>query len=347
MANATERIGVMHCAGIAERNKWMFREQPINDIGIDAHMEFVDSKSGKLKQLLALQIKSGKYWFKEEKDGYIIFRDINERQYNYWTTNSLPCIVVLYHPDDNRCIWQKLTKETIERAKGGKGLFVKVPLNQIFLNDISNQQLLSFTNLPEHVTNYNFLLSQKEFMMIIRNGGTVKLHSEEWVNKCSGRGTTELIVDDGKSIRNYLYLYCFPFTLYTEFFPKLFPWAKFSVDEDYYEEYDKTLWHEDNCFYDKDDDEWYTYDGGTFEEYRQKLDPMRSIDHSGEVAEYMFILSLNELGKSFLTVNEFVSQNHAYVAARPKKTKRLMLTALKNYHAWLLKMALTYMLQIL
>ena len=91
-------------------------------------------------------------------------------------------------------------------------------------------------------------------MMIIRNGGTVKLHSEEWVNKCSGRGTTELIVDDGKSIRNYLYPYCFPFTLYTEVFPKLFPWAKFSVDEDYYEEYDKTLWHEDNCFYDKDDD---------------------------------------------------------------------------------------------
>lgn len=39
MASSTERIGVNHCVEIA---------------------------SGKLKQLLALQIKSGESWFKEE-----------------------------------------------------------------------------------------------------------------------------------------------------------------------------------------------------------------------------------------------------------------------------------------
>ena len=37
--------------------------------------------------------------------------------------------------------------------------------------------------------------------------------------------------------------------------------------------------------------------GDTFEEFRKKLNPMRSIDHAGEVAEYMMILTLNELGK--------------------------------------------------
>ena len=203
MANSTERIGVCHCGEIAERNNWMFREQPVNDIGIDAHMEYVES-SGNPKQLLALQIKTGESWFKEEKEGYIVFRDINERQYNYWTTNSLPCIVVLYSPNNDVCIWQKLTTETIEKTKGGegKGFFVKVPLSQVFLNDLSNEQLLSFTNLPEHIINYNFLLSQKEFMQIIQDGGEVKLHSIEWINKTSGRGETELIVDDGESIKS-------------------------------------------------------------------------------------------------------------------------------------------------
>lgn len=39
MANHTERIGVHHCAEIAEDNNWLFREQPVNDVGIDAHME--------------------------------------------------------------------------------------------------------------------------------------------------------------------------------------------------------------------------------------------------------------------------------------------------------------------
>jgi len=98
MANSTERIGIYHCAEIAERNKWMFREQPIDDVGIDAHMEFIDNMNP--KQLIALQIKSGSSWFKEKRGNSIIFRGINERQYNYWTMNSLPCIVVLYNPED-------------------------------------------------------------------------------------------------------------------------------------------------------------------------------------------------------------------------------------------------------
>ena len=81
MANFTERIGVNHVGEIAARNNWIFREQPIDDVGIDAHMELIE-KTGESKQLLALQIKSGTSWFSEKKDDYIIFRDINERQYN-------------------------------------------------------------------------------------------------------------------------------------------------------------------------------------------------------------------------------------------------------------------------
>ena len=318
MANMIERIGINHVGEIAERNNWMFRDQPVNDIGIDAHIEFVDS-SGKPKQLLALQIKTGESWFKEQKDNCVVFRDINERQYKYWTMNSLPCIVVLYNPDDNTCIWQKLTTETIERTKDGegKGFFVKIPLSQTFLNELSNEKLLSFTNLPEHIINYNFLLSQKEFMRIIQNGGEIKLHSSEWVNKSSGKGETELIVDDGKTIQKYSYPYWFPYTSYKMVFPRLFPWANFSADEEFFEEHDESLWRELHCYYDDEDGEWLNV-GDTFDEFRRKLDPMRSIDHAGEVAEYMMKLSLNDLGKAFLMVDEFVSKNQAYVGARPK-----------------------------
>lgn len=317
MTNFTAQIGVNHIGEIAARNKWMFRPQPIDDVGIDAHMELTEP-TGESKQLLALQIKSGASWFKEQKDGCIIFRDINERQYHYWTKNSLPCIVVLYNPDDDMCIWQKLTTETIERTSGGtgKGFFVKVPIKQVFLTAQSNEKLVSFTNLPQHITNYNFLLSQKKFMEIIRDGGEVKLHSTEWVNKSSGKGNTELIVDDGKSIAKYLYPYWFPFTPYTEVFPRLFPWANFSADDDFFEESDMDLWRDLHCYYDEEDDEWVVV-GDSFEGFRKKLSPMRSLDHSGEVAEYMMVLSLNELGKAFLEVDRFVSQSQPYAGTRP------------------------------
>lgn len=319
MANQTERIGVHYCGIVAEENGWMFREQPINDIGIDAHMERVD-RIGKSKQLLALQIKAGASWFKEKKDGFVFFRDINERQYNYWTMNSLPCIVVLYNPENKMLIWQKLTKETIKRTKdgNGKGFFVKVPISQVFLDETSNDKLLSLTNLPEHVTNYNFLLSQKSFMQIIQNGGIIKLHSLEWINKCSGRGQTELIISDGDKTEKYSYPYWFPYTPYTAVFPKLFPWADFSADEEFYANDDETIWHDLHCVYDEEDGEWLVV-GDSFEEFRKKLSPMRIIEHSGEVAEYMLKLDLNELGKSFLVVDDFVSKKQPYSDARPKE----------------------------
>lgn len=318
MANKTERIGVYHCAEIAVRNDWLFREQPVDDIGIDAHMEFVD-KCGKHRQLLALQIKTGSSWFKEKKDNSFVFRDINERQYIYWTTNSLPCIVVLYNPDNDMCVWQKLTEKTIERTKdgSGKGFFVKVPMDQVFLNNTSNENLLSFSNLPEQVLNYNFLLSQKKFMQIVKDGGKVRLHSKEWVNKSSGIGETELIVDDGKEEKIYRYPYRFPYTPYTEVFSKLFPWADFEADEDFYLEEDESLWRAYHCYYDKEEDEWLIV-GDSFEEFRKRLKPMRSINHSGEVAEYMLTLSINELGRSFLTVENYIAQDQPYTKAVPK-----------------------------
>ena len=253
------------------------------------------------------------------QDDCIIFRNINERQYNYWIMNSLPCIVILYNPDDNMCIWQELTTETIKRTKdgSGKGFYVKVPINQSFLDELSNEKLLAYTNLPQHIQNYNFLLSQKKFMEIIQNGGEVKLHSTEWIHKSSGKGDTKLIVNDGQETKEYAYPYWFPFTPYTDVFPRLFPWADFSVDEEFIEESDSELWQQLHCWYDSEMDDWIVV-GDTFEQFRQKLHPMRYVDYAGEVAEYMLVLSLNELGKSFLKVEQFISETRPYAKARPK-----------------------------
>ena len=57
----------------------------------------------------------------------------------------------------------------------------------------------------------------------------------------------------------------------------------------------------------------------SFEEFRKKLNPMRSINHSGEVAEYMLTLSINELGRSFLTIDDYISQDQPYTKAVPEQ----------------------------
>jgi len=319
MAVTNGDIGVFHCGELATRKGWYFRDQPKSDIGIDAHMELVED-SGRTKNLVALQIKTGPSWFENKKNDCYIFRDINERQYNYWTHNSLPCILVMYNPDDDTCIWQELNKKTIEKTRNGegKGYFVRVPISQVFLDDISNSRLKEYSNLPEYIINYNFLLSQKLFMQIIKSGGSVKLHSKEWVNKCSGKGNIELIVDDGNGPHTYSYPYWFPYTMYTDVFPRLFPWANFTADADFYYEEDQEQWKKLHCYYDPEENK-YIRVGDSFSEFRSKLDPMRCIDYSGELAEYMLILSLNDLGEAFLLLDEYASKERPYSDAKPKE----------------------------
>ena len=318
MANATERIGIYRCGIHAEEQGWLFREQSVNDIGIDAYIEYVED--GEPRQLLALQIKSGVSWFSRAGDSYVSFYGISPRQYLYWTRNMLPCVLVLYNTETEECVWQELNAETIKKV--GKGYRVDIPLSQVFLDEESHERLLNLKNLPPHALNYNFLQSQKYFMQVIERGGVVKLHAKEWVNKTSGRGSIRLLVDEGVdgSGREYIYPYWFPFTSYSDVFVRLFPWANFELDYDFYEDDDLESWHQYECIYDRESGEWLQV-GASFEEFRSALDslnPMRSIDHGGEIAEFMLNLRLNDLGRSFLAIDGYLMRESLYCKARPK-----------------------------
>ena len=232
----------------------------------------------------------------------------------------MPCVLVLYNPETEECVWQELNAETIK--KFGKGYRVDIPLSQVFLDEESHERLLNLKNLPPHALNYNFLQSQKYFMQVIERGGVVKLHAKEWVNKTSGRGSIRLLVDEGVdgSGREYIYPYWFPFTSYSDVFVRLFPWANFELDYDFYEDDDLESWHQYECIYDRESGEWLQV-GASFEEFRSALDslnPMRSIDHGGEIAEFMLNLRLNDLGRSFLAIDGYLMRESLYCKARPK-----------------------------
>ena len=74
--------------------------------------------------MLAIQIKGSLSWFKEPGPGGWWFRP-NTEHVRYWTNHSLPVIVVLYHPETDRCYWQLVDRETLtETASGGWKLLV-------------------------------------------------------------------------------------------------------------------------------------------------------------------------------------------------------------------------------
>lgn len=153
--------------------------------------------------------------------------------------------MIIYNLNDETCIWEKLTKETLKETD--KGYAMSVPKNQDFLDDISNEEFIKLSSLPGYIVNYNFLYSQLELMKIIENGGTIKLHAEERVNKSSGKDTIKLIFDERRETKECNYHYWFPFTPYTVVFINLLPWADFTADSGFYEYYNLEKWREEYC----------------------------------------------------------------------------------------------------
>ena len=102
---------------------WLFREQSTEDYGIDAQVEVVDGETVRGK-FLAVQIKSGVSLFREQgPDGWWFRPDA--RHVRSWTNHSLPVVVILYHPETNRCHWQLVNAKTLVlTARGGWKLLV-------------------------------------------------------------------------------------------------------------------------------------------------------------------------------------------------------------------------------
>jgi len=113
--SSTGRIGVGAIAAMFARLGWIFREQPTEDYGIDAHIEIKENNKATGK-LIALQIKSGESWFKTKENGGIVFYcDINHLE--YWKNHSLPVMVVLYSDAEQTAYWQIVNNNTVKKTK--------------------------------------------------------------------------------------------------------------------------------------------------------------------------------------------------------------------------------------
>ncbi|MFD2422677.1 DUF4365 domain-containing protein [Amycolatopsis pigmentata] len=113
---------------VEEELGWLFREQPTEDFGIDAHMEVVDGEIVKGK-LLALQIKSGRSFFQEKGPDGWWFRP-HDDHVRYWTNHSLPVVLVMYRPETGQCYWQLINDRTLVETSTG-GWKVLVPERQV------------------------------------------------------------------------------------------------------------------------------------------------------------------------------------------------------------------------
>jgi len=122
----TERIGVAAAQLAFRELGWIFREQSVEDYGIDAQIELVVNEIA-TGRLIALQIKSGNSWFKEKTNDGFVFRGENNHL-KYWIEHSLPVLIILYNKQEKTLYWQFVDQDNVQATE--KAWKIVVPFNQ-------------------------------------------------------------------------------------------------------------------------------------------------------------------------------------------------------------------------
>ena len=285
MNNANTGQTGVHIAGLkfSKELRWLFREQPIGDYGIDALIEELEdgAPTGKL---IAAQIKTGVSYFKERTETAIVFRG-EQKHLNYWLGHQLPVILILVDDVAEVAYWQRVSEDTVERTE--KGWKMLVPASQRIEAAQANALKQLFKGSP-NAQRFVALQLDRPWMELLKGGKHLFVEADQWVNKTSGRCGIELVIqdDDGReeSAGYWNYYVFYPGHSFPNALQLLFPWATFAIDGDKY------FWEEDE------------------NELEIERPSMRPYSDDGEVASWRLELFLNELGEAFLKVDAFLQE---------------------------------------
>lgn len=304
----TSRIGVTRTQLAVEAELgWLFREQPTEDYGIDAHIEIVE---GELVQgkLLALQIKSGVSWFDEPGPGGWWHRP-DTKHVQYWTNHSLPVVVVLVHPKTERCHWQHVNADTLVETSGGGWKLLVPELNVLDASALT--PLRKAAQGDPYVLRLRELQLARPWMDLLDAGKRLVIDIEEWINKSSGRGSITLGADneDGEDptpLASWSVL--LGMASYAEVVPRLFAWADVAVHEETYDEANHEEYQSECVIEDKEGDSFVTQEYEDWLESQNWEDLRPYTNAAGEVDYWRLELTLNDLGRAFLTVDRFATK---------------------------------------
>ncbi|MDR1741853.1 MAG: DUF4365 domain-containing protein [Synergistaceae bacterium] len=279
----------------AELQGILFREQIGGDIGLNAHLDVLSDKrsagNGKPVGLCVLSDSAGG----RPGEGQLgLSRPTVERgargyvcrgkgaHLAYWFQHSIPVIVMVHEMDSDRVLWESADGAEVEASDGAladRTWKLVVPFDQVYGQD--TVQVLK--DLPCPSLNFARLAIDKPWMEFIEQGGRLVVETDEWINRPSSRGDLRLRLGRLGGDSNSIYEWSFrvdPDTPYVFRLPELFPWASMSI-------------------------------GGEGTGIGD-LSPIRPyIVDGGEIARFALELSLNDVGRAFLTTERFLRDGQA------------------------------------
>lgn len=225
-------------------------------------------------------------------------------------------VVVLYDDKGKRCHWQVVNLDTLVSA--GDGWKLLVPKAHVLDGSAADKLRQAAAGDPYELRIRELRLSQP-WMKMLQAGTRLVIDIEEWINKTSGRGSITLGVDneDGRDptpLASWGVL--LGLNSYAEVVPTLFPWATVNLHEETYDEAERDEWRAECVVYDEGD----RFETEPFAEWAsaRPRDELRPYANAADEVDYWRLeLTLNELGRSFMIVDEFAMRPGLHLTPEP------------------------------
>ncbi|MFJ1434952.1 DUF4365 domain-containing protein [Capnocytophaga canimorsus] len=162
----TERRAIYDTARFFNECGWIFREQTVVDLGVDALVETPIDENGNVK-IFGIQIKGGGSNFSKTKNSLAFY--FSERHYYYWNAISkiYPLFIIL-QDNKGKIYWQEYNQNFI--SKTSKYWKLNIPFQNVF-NEKTKEKILDILfekkiNKKVIETNYSFPIQKKEQLII-------------------------------------------------------------------------------------------------------------------------------------------------------------------------------------
>lgn len=292
---------------------YKFRRQLESDYGIDAHIEIRENEQYPTGKLIGVQVKTDKSDCTEAKDHYNFNSDYEHL--NYWLNHSLPVIIVHYDIEKDILNWVQVKEDKITRNK--KSWSIKIPKSNI-IDDFCKYELTKIAeNIDIQTRKYNILQESLVLMKNIQAGNKVCIEYQDWINKSLAIRALRINVYSNET--EILESIEWPFDVFPNDLEKglenMFPWATFEndfteddEDDDLKYEYMNEWGYRDEKYIDWNDYiEWKEHRLASFGNIR----PYKN--EANEVDFYRIRVNLNELGQSFLRLNQYLDSMDEFI----------------------------------
>lgn len=225
------RRGINAVESIFLGMNWKFREQPISDYGIDAHVEPCGPDGSPTGQLIALQIKSGASYFKKQGSDYV-FRG-NARHLRYWRNHILPVFIILHDPETNLTLWQRIDHHLVHESRHGSWS-ITIPTTQTLETSSADYIRNGIASDPASVRRFRLALGLPLIREIAHRSikEDVFLIIDEWVNKTLNFRETNVTFGDPDAEPEYVVDTWLPQGELNELMAEYFPWLDYEYEHE-------------------------------------------------------------------------------------------------------------------